>query len=163
MRSVQTKARSAIVILSLYFDGACEPVNPGGIATAGWILKGDGGKVIDSAALFVCEGVKATNNVAEYCALGFALAKLHRINWRGELLVMGDSQLVVNQVTKKWNCNKAHLRKLRDRCLELLAQVAMTWKAMWIPRIQNEEADAESRHAYREATGKEFPVRSGRT
>ena len=149
------------MILSLYFDGSCEPVNPGGIATAGWILKGDGGKVIDSAALFVCEGAKATNNVAEYSALLAGLKQACSFLSAGDALVIfGDSKLVINQLTGSWRINKDHLRKLRDECIQVIGDIP--FQAEWIEREKNHEADALSQKAYVEKTGKPYPMRGRR-
>ena len=51
------------------FDGLCEPVNPGGIATYGYIIKDDAGLVIAKKSGVVGKGPQMSNNVAEYAAL----------------------------------------------------------------------------------------------
>jgi len=55
--------------ISLWFDGACEPVNPGGVATGGWIVKDQSGNVLLQGHRMICRGDSATNNIAEYGAL----------------------------------------------------------------------------------------------
>ncbi len=150
--------------LTIYFDGACEPRNPGGVATAGWyILDRDGGDVAEGYRV-VARGAGATNNVAEWSALGFALRWLldHRAaECRGKaLLIHGDSQLVCCQLTSAWGCNKEHLRRLRARCWEIIDQLGlMVWRAEWVPRERNARADELSRRAYVECTGRQPPER----
>lgn len=147
--------------ITIYFDGACEPINPGGTATAGWVIIGDGGEVLTEDSRVVKRGAGATNNVAEYAALGFALRSLAESGTPVETLTIhGDSMLVVNQITGNWKCNKEHLQKLRDRCKELITELNPSSLVVeWIPREQNEQADALSRKAYVDATGKPFPER----
>lgn len=156
-------------VVTLYFDGACEPVNPGGIGTYGFVIRWEdyvqqGGGVAGS-------GRGMTNNVAEYTALGKGLRWLADnqgleppvfapvLTTRDTLLIRGDSKLVVSQLAGAWRCNHEHLRKLRDRCLELLKILGCRWQTEWIPRDQNAEADALSVKAWVEHTGKAFPQR----
>jgi ribonuclease HI len=127
----------------IYFDGACEPVNPGGVATFGWRLVAPGGRLVASDWGEVCRGPGATNNVAEWHALWRALQFLAEQGWRGRLQIYGDSQLVLNQLTGRWKCHKEYLWRCRDGCLVLLAGI--DWRATWIPREENGEADALSR------------------
>ena len=150
--------------LGLYFDGSCEPCNPGGVATYGWIAE-HGGEVLASGSGIVARGGPgSTNNVAEYSALGFGLRHLADRGWSGRLYIFGDSQLVVKQMGFVWACNKEHLQKLRARCLELLEKVCpgKSYTLTWIPREQNAAADALSRQAYEQGTGKKYPERKRR-
>lgn len=144
--------------LLLLFDGLCEPRNPGGFACYGWLIK-SGDAVVASGHGLAARN--STNNFAEYAALGFGLRWLTDRQWSGKLKIMGDSKLVVEQITQRWNCNKEHLQKLRARCWELLAIVG-EWEITWHPREQNEEADALSRQAYVEETGQQPPERTRR-
>ena len=150
--------------ITIFFDGACEPKNPGGIATAGWYILDEQGADVAQGHQVIKRGDGATNNVAEWCALGLALRWLldhHLEKCLGKTLTIhGDSQLVCNQLTRSWDCNKPHLQKLRDRCWEILGQLGLThWNAQWVPREQNERADGLSKLAYVECTGKQPPER----
>jgi ribonuclease HI len=127
------------------FDGACGPVNPGGVATYGWRLLGPGDRVLAVDSGEVCRGPGATNNVAEWQALVFALRHLAGQGWKGTLQIRGDSLLVINQLNGRWRCRKEHLRPYRDECLRLLAGIH--WVAVWVPREENRGADALSRWA----------------
>ncbi len=106
-----------------HFDGGCEPRNPGGICTSAWILHdGKSKERLAGQGMIVRDGRKknppdklATNNFAEYCAFGLMLKFLVDNNWRGEIHIYSDSQLVINQVTENWNMKAKHLIPLRQK------------------------------------------------
>jgi ribonuclease HI len=135
---------------TIYFDGCCEPRNPGGIMGCGWIILLPG---VDP-----CEGCtgrgmdrRNTNNLAEWWALGFALRDFLRAIEDGrecrELLIRGDSMLVVNQLIGGWRTKAPELVRCRERCRELIERAQVTWRAEWVPRKQNAAADALTRIA----------------
>ncbi|MFZ1087476.1 MAG: reverse transcriptase-like protein, partial [Terracidiphilus sp.] len=81
------------------FDGACEPWNPGGHMGLGWVIDGiEHHEYIES-------GPGNTNNVAEYRALIRLLEAMISEKTPGNLIIIGDSKLVVNQVAGDWICN----------------------------------------------------------
>jgi ribonuclease HI len=145
-----------IVIL---FDGICEPVNPGGTGAWGWVLWiGTKRKLTGHGAL----GAKSTmtNNFAEYCALGFALKQLVELDLEiNSLTILGDSQLVINQLNETWQMKSERLAPLRAKCLEYLEKLGVDWVARWIPRQINAEADEMSRRGYKDVHGKLPPER----
>ena len=178
--------------LILYCDGACEPKNPGGVATAGWafFLLPDPepeDTPLAQEAEVVRDGrgtndPKATNNFAEYCALGRALKFLVDQGWEGgSIRVFTDSKLLTNQISTKWKCNKQHLQELRARIWELLRELGLKnvnrevldglddeglttehpqlgdFYIKWIPRDDNEFADTLSKKAYNEYVGSHPP------
>ena len=148
--------------LTIHFDGACEPKNPGGWATYGWIVRDADNAAVVKTGHGVAWGPGheyATNNMAEYAALGWALKFLADTGWKGELKVYGDSQVVVYQLTGQYDTNAEKLQKIRARIMELLEKVGSPWTAHWIKREENEAADALSRVAYEQATGEKFPER----
>lgn len=165
--------------LALYFDGACEPVNPGGTASYGWLVQevdptapegmaDSSWHTLYSGSGVVGTGAGMTNNVAEYHALGHGLRWLADQGWKGKILVRGDSKLVIEQMAGRWACNAPGLVPLRGRCRELMDKVTgwgreawSGWLA-WVPREQNEHADKLSQNAWVKATGKPFPVRQRR-
>lgn len=129
--------------LIVYFDGSCSPRNPGGTAVGAYRILDNSGKCLFEWRVEVCRGITATNNVAEWAALHFALKWLKKMEWKGDLRIRGDSQLVIKQLNGQWRCHKETLREYRDKCLDILKE--MTWQANWIPREQNTEADALSK------------------
>jgi ribonuclease HI len=147
----------------LEFDGACEPVNPGGVGTYGFILRGLPGFDEPVAIGGVAgSGQGMTNNIAEYTGLRRALESLDALvalPADAMLVIRGDSQLVVKQLAGEWRCNHAHLIELRDRCRELLTRIGCQWRAEWIPREENAAADALTGEAYERETGRKMPVR----
>ncbi|MCX7828771.1 MAG: ribonuclease HI family protein [Thermanaerothrix sp.] len=121
-----------------YFDGASRG-NPG-VAGAGALLE-DQGRVIWEYRGFLG---RRTNNEAEYQALIALLEEVRRREIRS-VLVMGDSQLVISQVTRKWKINMPHLRELASRVWELCDGLEVSFK--WIPREENKMADRLSNEA----------------
>ena len=143
-----------------HFDGLTEP-NPCGWACGGYvILPHDTYRpsLIGGGACFG-RGDGMTNNVAEYRAALLVLVQLWRDGWRGPVLLRGDSQLVVRQYSGDYACNAPLLVPLLGRLRDAGTQFAgLTLE--WVPREQNEAADEQSRLAYRDATGRDAPVRA---
>ena len=97
----------------LFFDGASKG-NPG-LAGAGAVIYYKE-KEIWHGHKFV--GEMATNNQAEYCGLIIGLNKAIELNIKA-LLVNGDSLLVINQMTGKYNCNSSNLLQFYNSAKEL--------------------------------------------
>lgn len=123
-----------------WFDGATKHSNPG-LRGIGAVLKGPAGQRIEIAQA-IGEG---TNNEAEYCALLAVLdaAVDARVQ---DLVVYGDSQLVIKQVNGEWLINSLGLVPLCKTVQELKAQIPQV-SFRWIPREENGEADALSKRA----------------
>lgn len=134
----------------IFFDGACEPKNPGGIATFGWLIKQDD-QIVAWGYGEAKRGEGTTNNLAEYHALLSALQAAQDLAIH-PTSIQGDSQLVVNQVNGSWRINKPHLAELANRVKEFNPP-----PLGWIPREQNEAADKLSRKAYQIAQTKDGP------
>lgn len=140
----------------LNFDGLCEPMNPGGIATYGVVIRGGRNHELieEKKGLALAEPWTdlASNNVAEYSALILGLEWLIDHGMQDErIVVRGDSSLVINQLSGKWKKAKAaRIRGLYLRALELLKHFKNV-KLEWVDREQNKQADLLSRIAYREA------------
>ena len=141
-------------MIELFFDGACEPFNPGGTASYGWILKKDG-KELKSGHGVIGSGEGMTNNVAEYSGLIYGLEEFLKLNLQEKILIKGDSNMVINMISGKWGWNKKkskwqpheklpHLKELLNQALSLLKKIE--YEVEWIPREENKEADALSKH-----------------
>lgn len=156
-------------VVELWFDGGCEPANPGGTGVWGFVVKATG---LNDLSQFghLPAAPEMTNNIAEYTALGKALRFLVDCTANPDmpavlivrdtdLVIRGDSKLVIEQLNGNWKCNKPRLKDLLARCHELLDQLTSNWRAEWIPREQNTEADALTRRAYQEAVGEPMPER----
>ena len=142
-------------MITVFFDGACEfwqgKRNPGGIATYGWLIQKDS-QVIARGYGEVGRGSDISNNVAEYEALIKSLEAVRDLGLNGnELTILGDSQLIVNQVNGHWAITKDHLYQLKNRVSKLLDSLNSQKTISWIPRKQNQDADDLSKMAYQEA------------
>lgn len=140
------------MVLVVYFDGLCEPVNPGGIATYGFVVYRDGLRVAEGKGVVGAGylGDDVTNNVAEYTALVKALELLLQRDFIGEeLVIRGDSQLAIRQLQGVYAVRSPRIAPLYRKVRELLSRFPRV-RFEWVPREENAEADALSRAAYEE-------------
>lgn len=132
---------------TLYFDGGIRQ----GIMAYGWILcdSEDETEVIASGNRTCGTG---TSNIAEYRAL---IAGLQGSLKAGAdiIHIVGDSQLVVKQVTRVFKVNKEELKRHRDRVLELLEQLE-DYTIKWVSRKENKRADALVNQVFERRNGK---------
>jgi ribonuclease HI len=91
-----------------------------------------------------------TNNEAEYEALLLLLEEVARRDLQ-ELLVLGDSRLVICQMQGVWKIREERLRELADRARRLALGRSVRYE--WIPREQNARADRLSNRALDESGG----------
>ena len=135
----------------LNFDGLCEPVNPGGIATYGVIVRRGKVHLLEDSGLAFAKpwSDEASNNVAEYSALIKGLEWLKANDFFGsQIIVRGDSSLVINQINGKFKVKAKRILELNKRAKDLIQQFR-NLKFDWVDRSQNKEADRLSREAYR--------------
>jgi len=133
-------------MLEVWVDGLCEPVNPGGTACYGYVIKEDG-KTICTNYGTIGKGPNMTNNVAEYTALIRALQKIKSLKLSEQkILVKSDSRLVALGMSQNWKIKAPRILPLYDQAKALAAGVNVTFQ--WIPREQNQEADELCRIAY---------------
>ena len=145
-------------------DGLCEPVNPGGIATYGFVAR-RGPELLAEDGGVVARGPTATNNLAEYTAVIEALEWAQGNVPLGEpVVVRTDSQLVVNQVNGDWAVKSPKIWPLHKRAQLALAQLRRyhNVRVEWVPRESNEEADRLTRRAYAEADAAGATLRAER-
>jgi ribonuclease HI len=115
------------------FDGACSSSGNG----VGIVLMSPS-KIMHPHAIrleFSC-----TNNEAEYEALiqGMILAQEMKIE---HLIVTGDSELVINQVTQRYKIKKERLKLYFKRVNELMESFS-SFNISFIPRDKNHKADS---------------------
>jgi ribonuclease HI len=131
----------------LFFDG-CSKGNPGkaGAGAVLYLKKGQGQSQsqvqefteIWSHAEFV--GEKQTNNYAEYMGLILGLAEANR-KCLPNLLVKGDSLLVIKQMRGEYQVHAPHLRPLYQRACDLVKTIASI-QFQHVYRTENKRADA---------------------
>ncbi|MCX7918443.1 MAG: ribonuclease HI family protein [bacterium] len=118
----------------LYIDGASRG-NPGD-AGIGILLTDTQGNELGRMAKYIG---KTTNNVAEYTALieGLQLAQTLGIE---ELQIISDSELLVRQLSGKYNIKQPHLKQLYHQVKQLSTQFRKT-TVNHVPREKNRDAD----------------------
>lgn len=135
-----------VVMIEVWIDGSCYPVNPRGTACIGYVIKKKG-LTLAKGSKIIGKGQGMTNNVAEYNALIAVLEEIRkRALYTEEIIIKSDSKLLVNQMNGNWKV-KSHLlyplyREAKKRAYNY------NIKFKWIPREQNEEADEMSRIAF---------------
>ena len=124
--------------LILHFDGAAFPNAPkvGGERGIGIVLY-DGDRIVKEVSERL-PGLGSSNS-AEYEAIIRGLEEALKMGC-DEILVRGDSQLVIRQIEGKYRVLEPKLRPLYERLAELSYKFK-EFKVQWIPREQNKEAD----------------------
>jgi len=133
-----------------YFDGLCEPVNPNGIGAYGYVILKDG-KEIKSGCKVIGEGEGMTNNVAEYSAIKRVLEWLWQNIENSNIILQGDSQLVVQQLNGNWKVKSETSRRFISEIRPIIEELKRKNNKIsikWIPREKNSKADMLSRVAY---------------
>ena len=133
-------------MITVNFDGACEPGNPGGVAAWGFVAYKDGEWLHEGSGIYSHAG---TSNEAEFSAVLEALRYLADNGLTDLVTISGDSRLVINVLTGYWNLKAKNLLPLFWDIREIESQF-MRVIYRWIPRDENELADHISREPYRE-------------
>jgi ribonuclease HI len=128
---------------TMNFDG-CSKGNPGlaGVGAVIYCLDDE----IWSGSLFL--GNKATNNQSEYTGLIFGLQQALDMNIK-TLIVKGDSQLVINQMTGKYKCNSDNIIELYKKAKELEKEFEKIY-FVHVLRNNNKRADELSNDAIKD-------------
>jgi ribonuclease HI len=151
--------------IEVYFDGLCQPYNPGGIACYAFVIKKYGynnddetcvGQTIYSQYGLAAEPFTndASNNVAEYMGIIKALERLllllPQLNGdNNKIIVRGDSKLVVYQIKGKYKVKALRIVPLHQTVMSLISKFKVL-NIEWVPREQNRDADRLSNKAYQE-------------
>jgi ribonuclease HI len=139
--------------LEAWFDGACEPENPGGHGAAGVVVRADN-RVCHTAGIYCGSGPGMSNNVTEYRGVITVLEWLANaaevdVEAARVVHIYGDSQLVVRQLRGEWAARGGLYLRDYQRARVLLGELARrcpgTVELRWIPRTANREADALAR------------------
>lgn len=134
-----------------YFDGLCEPRNPGGVATYGIVIQMNGKTIYEDSGLAEAQpwSNEASNNVAEYSAIINALEWFKKnAGHDARIMILGDSRLVISQLNGKFKVKSLRLVELHHRAKKLLEEFKHL-TIEWVDRSLNQEADRLSRIAYK--------------
>lgn len=130
----------------IWFDGACEPYNPCGHGTCGFVAT-VGEETVATERGQIGEGGGITDNVAEYTAITEALKYVGHELDAETIYIQGGPQFVISRMTRQYIVNSQNL----------IPRLARGWgncrhpqlrRLQWVPREQNEAADALSEGAY---------------
>jgi ribonuclease HI len=130
-----------------YFDGATRANNPDQMAI-GWYIE-ESGKTIKE---FSEELGYGTNNEAEYSSL-ISLLEYIITEKLGDIIIYGDSNLIVNQVRGDWAVKSVNLQKYHKKASKLY-NVVCNCNLNWIPREENKKADELSKKPFKKAVDK---------
>ncbi|KAF5429925.1 ribonuclease HI [Candidatus Methanophagaceae archaeon] len=126
----------------IQFDGAAIP-NPGEMGI-GVVLIEDKDILMEITKKLPDKG---TNNIAEYTALLIGISAALELGWK-DVLIEGDSKLVINQVKGAWKINKTHLKRLHAQVVKELSKFD-SYALNWIPREKNFVADKLASNAFK--------------
>ena len=133
------------------FDGACEPINPGGVASWGYTITENGRELMFANGV-AGEGPDMTNNVAEYTGLIHAIRGLKKTVGKGDsVTIRGDSQLVIRHLKGEYKVSASRLKPLYRDAVALIGELTgngVRVEFAWVPREENERADTLSHEAY---------------
>jgi ribonuclease HI len=146
--------------IEVFFDGLCQPYNPGGIACYAFIIKKqqEDPQTIHSEYGLAAEPFTdyATNNVAEYTGIIKALewllqqhtSELNNNHTATEsIIIKGDSQLVIYQIKGRYKVKAIKIIPLYQKVMSLISKFNDI-HFEWIPREKNSEADKLTNYAY---------------
>lgn len=129
--------------LTIHFDGACRgngtDASQSGI---GIYFTLDGAPKSGELALGLEQGL--TNNQSEYHAVIYALEVARQLKQEYSHLkvqIIGDSQLVINQLNGFWKCSNEKIFPLFKKANELLDQLGSDVTLMHVERDFNTKAD----------------------
>jgi len=130
---------------TMYFDGACRK-NPSPLLGLGFLFK----NVKQDVIFKHCELVKVengTNNISEYMAMIKGIEHAYYEKNIRNLIVKGDSLLVISQMNSTFKVKNEELIKLHKQASELANKFEYI-KFIHIKREENTEADLLSNQAY---------------
>jgi len=123
----------------LSFDGSCDP-NPGGRLGWGWQIVWRDGQATEGHGKRPPDPAN-TVNVGEYEGALAGLTAYQQAGGRGPLLVQGDSQLVIYQLSGRYGVGKPHLRALHAQVQAVVAAIPGAVEFQWVRREHNRAAD----------------------
>jgi ribonuclease HI len=130
-----------------WFDGCCEPKNPGGHAAWGAALDVSGAPVYRAGG-YCGVGPAMSNNVAEYSA--FIAVATECLKYPGVALIRGDSKLVVMQLNGKWAVHGGLYKPFYEQAKAVWSKLKSRARLEWIPREQNDVCDELSKRVLKD-------------
>jgi ribonuclease HI len=92
--------------VTIFTDGACEPINPCGAAAAAFVAVNHANEIIHQNAKVIGVGRGMTNNLAELTAIAEALKWAEGQGFKS-VTILSDSKLSVNLLNSRWSANQS--------------------------------------------------------
>lgn len=136
-------------MIKVYFDGSSPARSDEGFTAYGFFIYREKVLLHKGKRGFVF-GPPSSHNVAEYSGLIGALEYLIEQDMTDEeIIVHGDSALVLNQVFGNWALKSGLYFPLAQKALKLLTKFSNI-SGEWIPREYNADADELAGQAFKE-------------
>jgi ribonuclease HI len=142
------------MLIECWFDGVCEPYNPGGHVAYGATVTIDG-QVVFEEAKYVGVGDRMSCNVGEYSGIIAVLKFLQELE--GPAVIRSDSKLVVEQLNGRWQVKKGFYVPYYREAKALWDQVRDRCQLIWIRREYNTTCDVLSKEVLKKM-GVEFRI-----
>lgn len=141
--------------IKAYFDGCCEPINPGGTAAYGVVIYRNEKRMFEESKIFIPQKGherETSNNVAEYHGFLRILNYLLEKKLQNEhITIYGDSMLVLCQMLMndptwnvRWKIKKGFYVPIALEAKKLLTKFTNI-SGQWIHREENSLADELSK------------------
>ncbi len=126
--------------ISIYFDGGYKAET--GTSGQGIIIRysqnGVNYRIRMNASLTNLE----SNNEAEYAALWVAAKKLEELGVQyEEVIIQGDSKVVIEQLKGEWPCYETNLQNWADKIETIFKKLQIEPVYEWVARNKNKDAD----------------------
>src|SRR5207245_1805051 len=122
-------------MLRVFFDGLCEPENPGGVACYGFVVYEELSvgevRIFEHCGVAAEPGPDSTHNVAEYTGLIKSIEWVSANQTDRGLEILGDSQLVIRQLTGEYKVRSPRVLTFYQTAVSILE--GFRWTAKWIP------------------------------
>jgi ribonuclease HI len=92
--------------VTIFTDGACEPINPCGAAAAAFVAVNHANEIIHQDTKVIGVGRGMTNNLAELTAIAEALKWAESQVYKS-VTILSDSKLSVNLLNSRWSANQS--------------------------------------------------------
>ena len=113
-----------MTLIRCFFDGACEPTNPGGTASYGAVILRNEEVIHEASEIFFPQKGRereTSNNVAEYSGFRHILKWLIAQGLNGQCIeIRGDSNLVIQQMFGSWRIKQGFYVPIAKECRDLL-------------------------------------------
>lgn len=128
-------------MIIIHFDGGITGGNPGGKIVYGFLVLDENNNQIYNETAKEEAHESTSNNVAEYKGLILALNYIIDNNITDDIIIKGDSQLVIKQMSKIWKIHNGLYKNVAYKALTLVNALPNI-QFVWVSRKLNTEIDS---------------------